>query len=199
MKRTPTPVVYRVTPVDTTRFADDLAAWFQRQPSVGSSAWFLAHADDGVIWGQIRDERLVVSHDAFPTVSPSLRAITLQQARLFGQEAEVRLWREDDSFRACRIQDHAGEEAQALDEEHLLWGTQAEDVRDGFTLVADGRQGLRHAVPLVIPATAFTPKSRRHPLRLGLRHYLTCDADGQAHITLSRLVSLGLAAQKGGE
>ena len=43
---------------------------------------------------------ITLKHDqlvfAFPEVSPKLRAKTLQQARLFGSDAEVLLWRDGD-------------------------------------------------------------------------------------------------------
>ena len=44
--------------------------------------WLLAHADDGVIWGEFRPDGLHISSDAFPHISPSLRVETLQQMRV---------------------------------------------------------------------------------------------------------------------
>lgn len=192
-------ITCQVQQLDTTDFAADPSAWFQEQPSVGDNAWFLAHADDGVIWGQIQHGQLITSNNVFPQVSPPLRAVTLQQARLFGQNAEVRVWREGNRFKACRLQDHQDAEAEAFDETHILWGTQAEARTGGFTLVADGRQGLRHAVPLEVEDAAFNAKERHHPLRLSLRHYLDCDSDGLARITLSRLVALRVSPKGGGQ
>jgi len=190
MKREVKPIGWQVTPVNTESVTTNLSDWFQRQPSVGEGNWFLAHADDGVIWGQIRNGQLIVSASIFPTISPPLRTITLQQARLFGEQAEVRLWRQGDSFSACRLQDHADENAAAFDEEHLLWGTQIEEQKGDFTLVAEGRQGLRHAVPLRVAAPALSFRGYKHPLSLWLRHYLADDDDGQVYVRASRLVAL---------
>lgn len=190
MKREIKPIACQVQPLDTTDFTADPSAWFQKQPSVGDVTWFLAHADDGVIWGQIRNGQLVTSSSVFPRVSPPLRATTLQQARLFGEGAEVRVWREGNRFKACQLQDHHDQKAEAFDEEHILWGTQAEERKKSFTLMADGRQGLRHAVPLDVAESAFGVRGRSHPLRLSLRHYLDYDSDGQAYVNLSRLVSV---------
>lgn len=181
---------YHVTPLDTTNFAADPAAWLQRQPDVDNGRWFLAHADDGVIWGQLREGRLMLSSTVFPEVSPTLRAVTLQQARLFGEQAEIRVWRENNAFSACLLQDHHDQGAEAFDEEHILWGTRCVGQKNDFTLMTDGRQGLRHAVPLLVPNNVFDAKERHHPIRLRLRHYLTYDADGQANVSLSRLVAL---------
>lgn len=127
MKREMKPIGCQVTPVDTEGVTANLAYWFQRQTNVGDRNWFLAHADDGVIWGQIRNGQLVVSSSVFPEISPPLRTTTLQQARLFGTLAEVRLWRQGDGFIACRLLDNESEGAEAFDEEHLLWGTRVEE------------------------------------------------------------------------
>ncbi len=94
---------------------------------------------------------------------------------------------------------------QHIDEQQILWGTCAEQATGGFTLLADGRQGLRHAVPLDLPESVFDTKSgaTHRPVRLGVRHYLAYDKDdqidsqrgervatGTARIALSRLTSL---------
>jgi CRISPR-associated protein (TIGR03984 family) len=152
--------------------------------------WFLAHADDGVIWGQKRGDRLLLSNAFFPTVSPPLRATTLQQARLFGEHAEIRLWRNRGSFSSCRLDDFSDSAAEAFDEEYLLWGDHVQDRKNAFSLMADGDQGLLHAVPLDVAGSPLTSNNRKHPLRLTLRHYLSSDPDGRVHISLSRLVNL---------
>ncbi|HRQ68284.1 MAG TPA: CRISPR-associated protein Csx19 [Candidatus Syntrophosphaera sp.] len=150
--------------------------------------WLLAHADDGVIWGELRADGLHLSGNAFPDVSPSLRAEMLQQARLFGPQGEILLWKENAAWRGRLIQDEASETEDAFDETHLLWGTEVEERRDGFTLLREGREGLRHAPPL--------PDNAQLPVRLGVRHYVAYDANGQAYIPYSRLTGIDA---RGGE
>lgn len=184
-------IACQVQLLETTRLTADISAWFQGQPIVGDNAWFLGHADDGVIWGRIQDNQLITSDSAFPRVSPPLRITTLQQARIFGQNAEVRLWRDNTEFKACRLEDQPNNGSVAFDEANILWGTQLEGKDNGFSLMSDGRQGLSHAVPLDIPETAFNANGgMTRPLRLKIRHYLSYDKDGQARIALSRLVKL---------
>lgn len=190
MRREIKPVGCHVESLDTTAFLSDPVGWFQNYPSIDDTVWFLAHADDGVIWGRIRNGQLVISSNIFPNISPPLRTETLQQARLFGEQAEIRVWRDRYNLQACRLQDHHDENAEAFDEEHILWGTRVETRQDGFTLVAEGRQGLRHAVPIDLADDNFSVNQQKHPLRLGLRHYLAYDRQGQAYVKLSRLVSL---------
>ncbi|MCX8024166.1 MAG: CRISPR-associated protein Csx19 [Thermanaerothrix sp.] len=151
--------------------------------------WLLAHADDGVIWGELRAGVLCLSSSVFPYFSPPLRALTLQQTRLFGPRSEILLWRDNGHLRARIIQDGIGEEQDYYDEFHLLWGTEVEERKNGFALLREGREGLRHAPPL--------PDNAQPPISLKVRHYVAYDADGQAYIAYSRLV--GFESQGGAE
>jgi CRISPR-associated protein (TIGR03984 family) len=185
------PIACQVQILGTAKLAIDIVTWFQDQPSVGDKAWFLAHADDGIIWGRLQNNQLITSDSTFPRVSPPLRVTTLQQARIFGKNAEVRLWRDNIKFKACRLEDEPNNGSSAFDEANILWGTQLEDKANGFSLVSDGRQGLKHAVPIEIAETAFNRDGgMTRPLRLNIRHYLSYDKDGQARIALSRLAEL---------
>lgn len=168
-------------------FASDPASVLEKLARDYNLRWLLAHADDGVIWGELRDDGLHLSGNAFPDVSPPLRAETLQQARLFGPQAEILVWKNDATWHGRLIQDGAGEVEDAFDEMHLLWGTEVEDRQDGFALLREGREGLRHAPPL--------PDDAQPPIHLKVRHYMAYDADGQAYIAYSRLT--GIDAQGG--
>ena len=142
-------------PLKMEGFNADPSMWFQNQPCVGAKSWFLAHADDGIIWGRLQDEQLITSNSAFPKISPPLRSITLQQARIFGHDAEVRVWRSGNKFEACCLKDYFKKDAEAYDEDYLLWGTHLDEKINGFTLVSDGNQGLKHAVPFDLDETVF--------------------------------------------
>ena len=172
----------------------DLTAWLLQQAQEFNLKTLLAYADDGVIWGQIRGKQLHTSHEHFSTVSPELRVETLQEARLFGFNGEVYFWRTDDGWQARSIIDGTGENTDFFDEWPILWGTHQEDAEGGFTLVADGAQGLRHAPPIGLPDELFIPEESEdvhRPLRLQVRHYLQTERDsGLVCIYLSRLVAV---------
>ena len=182
----------------TLRMADmpDLPAWLVAH-AFADQLLLLAHADDGVIWGRLEDGRLMTADAVFPQHGLAvLRPVTLQMCRLFGEAGELMLWRADDGWAARRWLDGQGEEAvEYFDEEQVLWGTQVRAVAERFTLVADGANGLVHAVPLpasVLPFDAPGPAGKQRPLRLTLRHYLAGNpADGTVTISGSRLVRLG--------
>lgn len=164
----------------------DPGAWLAEQAHAHGLTTLLAHAYDGVIWGTMKGTSLLLAPATFG-MSPALRPETLQQARLFAGDAELMAWRDGAGpWRARLLRDGPGVgHGWCLDEDQMLWGDTAErGPEDEFTLVADGQQGLRHAVPLT--GIRF-PGSGQRPLRLGVRHYLAADADGMLHIIHSRL------------
>jgi len=166
-------------------FTTKPAEWLAAQAHHYGLRYLLAHADDGVIWGRIDADGLHTSHKIAPT-SPPLRASTLQQARLFGPVGELLIWREGDSWRARHVTDAPDNDNDYIDEAQILWGDTVEDGKDGFTLLRDGSQGMRHAPPIVVSAEQLEHRK----LRLCVRHYITENNDSEASITLSRLVRL---------
>lgn len=170
-----------VEPLGAVNFGNDLKQWLEDQAVRNGFKWLLAHADDGVIWGRLDNGKLITSSEVNPSkvqVSPPLRGKTLLQACLFSSHGELLLWRDGDNcWRARIIRDAANGEKpdwdDAIDEYQILWGNNARPLRDGFTLMNDGSQGLRHIVPLKV--TVIIKGSR--PLRLKVRHYIQYDND----------------------
>lgn len=155
-----------------------LLAWLERRATADNLAYALIHADDGVIWGKFEDGRWSWSSDAFPDVSPTLNAITLQQARLFGLKAEVFLWRDARTLKGRVIRDDLLGDQECFDEPQLLWGKPDGETRQGFQLMREGAQGLLHAPPAAIAAQG----------RLVTRNYIAYDDEGCAYVKASRLV-----------
>lgn len=171
----------------------DPAVWLAEQ--VGDAeCYLLAHAEDGLIWGKVVNGVLTTSHDAarntdYAEVSPPLREVTLQTARLFNGNGEILLWRDSETLSWCARMiyttndDRAATFVEAIDECQLLWGNQVEALSNTFTLLSDSGQGLRHIAPISITAEAL-------PLRLRVRYLISEDETGFARITASRLVTL---------
>lgn len=176
----------------------DVLAWLHGQMNA-ERRWLLAHADDGVIWGRWDDGEITTSHDVAPAISPPLRLVTLQQAFIFGERDEVRLWRDGQGWLARRINDENGAEVFESDEKQVLWGSEvAEWPNDkngkGFTHVHEliSNYGMHHIVPVMV--TSEDLKERK--LRLRVRHFITEDPEtGEARIALSRLVSVEVAQE----
>lgn len=59
------------------------------------------------------------------------------------------LWKSGTNWKARLIQDQHLSKDNYICEKQILWGTQKEEEKKGFTLVSDGSQGLKHAVPLI--------------------------------------------------
>ncbi|NLG70811.1 MAG: TIGR03984 family CRISPR-associated protein [Chloroflexi bacterium] len=162
------------------RDGHDLREWFEQQGE--GCTYFLAHADDGVIWGCLDQGRLLLSGDFFPEVSPALRPETLQQARLFGPTTELLVWSTRGGLAARRLREDSGEAVPCYDVQQILWGDRIEAQKGCFSLLREGEQGLRHAPPI------SSLSARR--ARLTVRNYIKTDASGQAYVYLSRLAGL---------
>lgn len=155
-----------------------LERWLEEQATAHDLTYALIHADDGVIWGKFANGRWSWSADVFPDISPKLSRITLQQARLFGPEAEVFIWRDEGALKGRVIQDGALGEQEYFCEAQLLWGKPDGEARQGFQLMREGAQGLLHAPPAAIAAQG----------RLVTRNYIAYDDEGCAYVKASRLV-----------
>ena len=170
----------------------DARAWFAEQAVAHKLRWLLAFSDDGVNWGELRDDStLAISRDVYSTISPPLRFQTLQAAHLFSERGELYVWRDDGEWRARLIADDA--DCDWLADEQILWGSVVEDVYDDFVLVREGAEGLRHAVPW---STDATPDLAEQRFCLQVRHFLAYDDDGQAYVACSRLVNLDIKKRR---
>ncbi len=155
--------------------------------------WALAHADDGVTWGR-RDAETGAwrfGNDVCPEVSPRLRAVTLQELRLFGPAGEILIWRTDSGLRGRVIEDEdAGEGApQPAEERRILLGDRVRDVFDGGFTRLVSRTGAEQVVPVAVDDRDL--RARR--LRLRVRHYFATDPEsGAVRAAATRLVAVEL-------
>jgi CRISPR-associated protein (TIGR03984 family) len=202
-QRTPQEVKGKCEPVNVpVGFTEEPCKWLEKKATEYELKYLLAYADDGVIWGVIENGKLLTSDEAAPSISPKMRIPTLQECRLFsGEGGELYLWHVNEGWQARYIKDEGSSEVRALDEDYVLWGDHVDSAiqsqDDRFTVVADGAQGLRHAVPLRLNRTTL-PGGKR-PLRLTVRHYLEeHQGTGQLFIAYSRLVRLWILGEEGG-
>lgn len=173
----------------------DLREWLSQQAHDLGLTWLLAHCEDGVIWGKYADGNLKLScdQDAFHIRALGLRWETLQQARLFGEPADLLIWRgPQDRWHQTLRRDDPGSDVEVINERHLLWGDRqapSPSVSNDFMQVVEGAQGIVHAPPIASAPTSETKPSAR--ARLQVRHYLDEDKEsGAVRIAYSRLVKL---------
>ncbi|MCT7961125.1 CRISPR-associated protein Csx19 [Laspinema sp. D1] len=176
------------TELDVADIVNDetLIAWLEKQAKQWKLDYLLAHAEDGVIWGHFQDAQLTTANSVFPQF-PALRLLTLQQCRIFGEPGEILIWHTHRGLKARLLQDDKSTET--IDEKQILWGTKG-ITKNGFTLLSDGQEGLKHAVPLTGINFESQSEKMHRPVRLLVRHYIDYDESGVARISLSRLVSL---------
>ncbi|MCP2727178.1 type III-D CRISPR-associated protein Csx19 [Limnofasciculus baicalensis] len=179
---------------------ESLKDWLKQQAQNYQLPYLLAHAEDGVIWGHfdIDSGTLTTAREIFIECNfPKLCLNTLQQCRVFGEAGEVLLWNSNGEWRSRPVLQSKVSELIAQDkiglipETQILWGTQGK-TNGNFTLLSDGSQGLKHAVPIPVEESYFRKDKNElyRPVRLEVNHYFCYNSDGVARIFLSRLVSL---------
>lgn len=180
---------------------EKLVEWLEKQIEENQQLNFeylLAHTDDGVVWGKVKNGKLLLSSDVDAQISPPLIVETLQQVRLFSPKAELLVWRDGNNHLNARIISNSTDAEKpdftdAIDEAQILWGTDIEkpknknNLENEFTLIKEGSQGLRHIVPVKIECKF---KEGTRPLHLLVRHYISEDIEGFNRIVASRLLSL---------
>lgn len=170
-------------------FKDNVRDWLEKKAKIHNLRWLLVHADDGIIWGELRDNILHVASDFSAELGcPKLRYETIQMARIFGDSGELLIWKRDNnSFLSRLVEENKGENIEYFDDFMLLWGTSTERNQDGFFLWRHGSEGLRHSPPV----------DNINDLRLKVRNYLDYDKDYQAYVKFSRIVSIGSVNEEG--
>ena len=151
--------------------------------------YLLAFALDGLFWGRFDGETW---HKKSPSTSWDEQNV--QEVRIFGENGEVHLWRGGEGWIGRKIIDGAGDDfEEMICDQQILWGDTVEDHKNGFTLLADGQQGLRHWLPIHVEtqhlASPASKKETRSIASLRVRHYLAKEED-VARIAVTRLVSL---------
>ena len=166
-------------------------AWLLEQPKLEKLPYLLAFADDGVIWGGFVG-KIFKTSAGMERISPQLRAETLQQAFVFGEKEEIRLFKDESgNWQARSVTDRS----DFIVESQVLWGDRAYPPKNGFTRVFDARQqGLDHLVPLEIANSRLDPdEDGQECLRLEIHHLVEYDPEtGEARIALSRLAGLSV-------
>jgi len=158
--------------------------------ALSNGAFVLTHALDGVNWGRIGNRQKVFSHNIAPEIAPPLHRNTLQQMRVFNESWEYFFWRVGKTWHVRSIVENPAEDMAvvayaAMDEHHLLWGIEAERESNGFSVLKDGAQGLRHVIPLGSSNISSTQRAA-----LLVRHYVSSYENGVQHIAMSRLINL---------
>ncbi|HRK74815.1 MAG TPA: CRISPR-associated protein Csx19 [Rhodothermales bacterium] len=145
--------------------------------------YLLAFCDEGVIWGRVEEDKIV-----FPkkSVQPLFLDLTLQEVRLFGKNGELYLWKTEDGFHARSIHIKKTDEdptwSYQHNEQYYLWGHKVQDIENGFTCLQEGKQGMRHVVPIQVKDS--------QDLKLVVRHFLTQEGFEPLRVVTSRLVDI---------
>jgi CRISPR-associated protein (TIGR03984 family) len=184
----------------TTIEADECLKWLtwirnesNKPPRLENFRWLLAHCDDGVTWGWFDSPGWQLGSQVFSDLCPEISEKNLLELRLFGPDAEVLIWKNDDVLSGRLLADDAPLErkdpANPMDQDLVLLGdrTVSTTTQNGFTHIGDER-GAEQVVPIECIAIF---ERRRWPLRLKVRHYFEKDNNsGTVRVAATRLVDL---------
>jgi CRISPR-associated protein (TIGR03984 family) len=165
------------------RKPEDAIVGFLEERSIGS-AYLLAYADDGVVWGRVEDGRV-----ALPS-GHTLRSVTLQEARIFNEASELLIRRRDsDRFQLRLIEDDIQEDPDwrdCIDESYLLLADRVLGApAAGFSEVVAGSTGRRYLQSLPVVS-----KNGHLRVCLAVRHYVSPSC--RARVVSSRMLDLVL-------
>lgn len=173
---------------------DTVREWLTAQMNNNNLTYLLAFADDGVIWGRMDGDKLVIAHEASQKEDKKnyaqLRGKTLQQAHLFDEELEIRIFRDEmGNWKFKKIKD----EGEFITESQILWGDQLAEkdqpFDENFTRLKAERKGIP---PQILPIKRKDYVNAK-PVRLVVRHMVDFDKDtGEAYIKISRLAGLSV-------
>ncbi len=174
----------RITPINT----EQARAWLDWLSEGGPPLtethgvrFALAHSDSGVTWGYLDDQghwKLGAAVD--PRLCPLPTARSLHELRLFGNTAEVLIWRGDNELQGRLLADDgtvfdSSDPLRPMNEGRRLRG-ECREMRDGFKRYTDAG-GAQHLAP------------ESFPEEFSVRHYFEQDAStGAVRIVATRLV-----------
>lgn len=174
----------RITPMN----AEQANAWLNWLEGSGPSPtethgvrFALAHSDSGVTWGYLDDQRhWKVGTAVDSTLCPVPTARSLHELRLFGNTAEVLIWRGDNELQGRILADDgivpdSSDPLRPMNEGRRLRG-ECREMRDAFKRYVDAG-GAQHLAP------------ESFPEEFSVRHFFEQDAStGAVRIAATRLV-----------
>ena len=169
-------------------FEEDLISWLQTKAEEHGLKYLLIIADDAVGFGKYEGGDFLVDAQVEGVLHPG-GVKKIQQLYLFGDRAQILIWREGHLFKGSLIEDTDLPEKDAdgvppfAEEVYYLWGGARENQEDpAFTLLEEPERGFKLRIPLKI-----LPKKQAG---LKVRHYYQEDDEGQLYIAFSRLVDI---------
>jgi CRISPR-associated protein (TIGR03984 family) len=172
--------------------------WLQGKAPKPSGAdgirWALTYSVDGVTWGRCdktdHGEVWRLGSDVVPEVSPSLRLDAIEEIRMFGDEAEVLMWRASNGLVGRVLRDLESvcleDPLRSSEESRILRGDSVRrECENDFTYICDST-GAEQVIPLCVTED----KLRNRKARLVVRNYFEKQTTGAVRVVATRLVKL---------
>lgn len=138
-----------------------------------------------IIWGRCQDECLKIAGDLSLDLNQTL------ELRVFNEEEELHLKRQENRLIGRWIQDKGGDTVEYVDSLSRFWGSRKQELADGYALLEDTQRKLQLRIPVEEEAEYYG---------LVTRNYIqTNEVNGQAGYGDYRFLRITSAdAVKGG-
>lgn len=186
----------------------DVQNWIKRECNFDKEAFILIFQDNGVIWGKFTPNNKSISLSCGMAAPESVENELFQQLYVFNQSGQIHVWKDSLGFHGTKIVDDImeGIEEATFDQSLYLWGTGVIEKKNGFSLLADGKQGMNHAVPIEdLTDDQFidpkendgTDEERSRKILLNIRNYIGYVKDnGAAYVKYHRLLDQSVKGEE---
>ena len=170
----------------------ELRDWLASIWGGAGEAWVLGYADDGVIWGRIKEDQLLIAaYDEVPGAA-KLRVETLNSLEIFNARQQIHLQSMGDQYQINRIYEMACDSSEgfAFDEEQFLLGAFGDEKDENSRLIDSiqhtgiqyaklmNRGGSYHYIPTDEGLRSLLERSNRAQMTLRKYYQLNDRQDG---------------------
>ena len=171
----------------------ELRNWLASIWGDAGEAWVLGYADDGVIWGKVKERQLLVAADEDVPGAAKLRMETLHSLEMFNVSQQIHLQSNGDGYQITHISETVCNYSDgfAFDEEQFLLGAFGEEKDDDDYRLIISRQnseiqyarlinrgGSFHYIPADQWLMSSLQKSKRAQMTMRKYYQLNDESDG---------------------
>jgi len=152
-----------------------------------NKAFIVVYLDYKVLIGIYENNNMIFANNE--TFEPKY----IQKIRFFDENKELLLWRSNEILKGRLRIDNEGEDVDVIDAHQVLWGTQASQVNEEFTIITEDR-----GTTLILPIRNVNVNTSKKRIFLSTRNYIGYMINNQATYVDCRFVKFCFESLKGG-
>lgn len=134
-----------------------------------ASFFVVAYLDHTVLIGQYNDKGFNFHNNALYDDR------YVQKIRIFDKDKELLIWRSGNGFKGRYREDRDGDEVDVVDVKQVLFGTDKEDLKNGFTRISEKR-----GTEIILPFTGLEVNDKDKRVFIQTRNYIGYNEAHQA-------------------